>query len=64
MDHEDTMLVKRRLPDRRRGETNWARVDALTDQEIEAAVADDPDAPPLLDEEFWASAELVVPAGR
>jgi uncharacterized protein (DUF4415 family) len=39
-------------------------VDALTDEEIEAAVAADPDAPPLLDEEFWANAQLVMPAGR
>jgi len=64
MKDEDTTLVRRRLADRRRGETEWARVDALTDQEIEAAVAEDPDAAPLLNEEFWANAELVIPAGR
>lgn len=56
-------ITTRRLEDRRRGETDWARVDALTDAEIEAAVAEDPDAAPLLDEEFWKSAELVMPAG-
>jgi uncharacterized protein (DUF4415 family) len=33
----------------------------LTDAEIEAAVRDDPDAPPLVDEEWFASATLVMP---
>ncbi|MDP9348935.1 MAG: BrnA antitoxin family protein [Gemmatimonadota bacterium] len=64
MSKETTTTVKRRLGDRRRGETDWDRVDALTDQEIEAAVADDADAAPLLDEEFWKGAELVMPDGK
>lgn len=64
MSDETSRIVRRRLADRRRGETDWARLDALTDEEIEAAVAADPDAPPLLDEEFWANAQLVMPAGR
>jgi hypothetical protein len=64
MEHDDSTLVRRRLADRRSGETDWGRVDALTDREIEAAVADDPDAAPGLDEEFWADAELVTPPGR
>jgi hypothetical protein len=64
MEHKESTLVKRRLSDKRGGETDWARVDALTDQEIQVAVADDPDAAPLMDEEFWANAELVNPAGR
>ena len=41
--------------------TDWARVDALTDEEIKAAVRDDPDAPPIVDEEWFASATLVMP---
>ena len=41
--------------------TDWARVDALTDEEIEAAVRDDPDAPPIVDEAWFASATLVMP---
>lgn len=53
-------IVRRRLEDRRRGSTDWAREDALTDAEIEAAVADDPDAASLLDEEFFRAAELVI----
>lgn len=64
MSKETTTTVKRRLGDRRRGATDWERVDALTDQEIEAAVAGDADAAPLLDEEFWKGAELVMPAGK
>ncbi len=45
-----------------RGKTDWARVDALTDAEIEAAVRDDPDAVPL--DIDWSKAELVVPANK
>jgi uncharacterized protein (DUF4415 family) len=47
-------------PDRR-PRTDWARVDALTDEEIEAAVRDDPDAPPIVDDDWFASATLVMP---
>lgn len=46
----------RNLP---RGKTDWAKVDALTDEDIARAVADDPDAAPLdLD---WSKAVLVYP---
>jgi uncharacterized protein (DUF4415 family) len=38
-------------------------VDALTDEQIEAAIKGDPDAVPLLDDDFWANAELVLPEG-
>jgi len=41
--------------------TDGSRVDALTDEEIEAAVRDDPDAPPIVDAEWFASATLVMP---
>ncbi len=64
MKRDATTTVRRRLGDERQGETDWARVDALSDQEIEAAVADDPDAAPLLDDTFWANAEMVIPSGR
>jgi uncharacterized protein (DUF4415 family) len=45
-----------------RGEsqTDWARVDALTDAEIEAAMRDDPDWKDLMDVD-WSKAERVVP---
>lgn len=44
-------------PDR----TDWDRVNALTDSEIERAVAEDPDAAPMLDEDWFHSATVVVP---
>jgi uncharacterized protein (DUF4415 family) len=44
-----------------RPRTDWARVDALTDEEIEAAVRDDPDAAPIVDAEWFAGATLVMP---
>ena len=41
------------------GKTDWAAVDALTDEEIEQAVRRDPDAVPL---DFdWSKAVLVMP---
>jgi uncharacterized protein (DUF4415 family) len=44
------------------GETDWDRVRALTDEDIAAAVADDPDAAPIdLD---WSEAEVVIPPAK
>jgi hypothetical protein len=42
-------------------QTDRACFDAPTDEEIEAAARDDPDAPPIVDEEWFASAKLVMP---
>ncbi|MGH7814002.1 MAG: BrnA antitoxin family protein [Candidatus Binataceae bacterium] len=44
-----------------RGETDWARVDALTDEEIEEAARSDPDAAPIADAEWFKNARLVMP---
>jgi uncharacterized protein (DUF4415 family) len=44
-----------------RPRTDWARVDALTDQDIAAAIRDDPDAAPELDAEWFKTATLVMP---
>ena len=41
-------------------ETDWERVDALTDEDIDAAAASDPDAPPT-DTDFWKDATVVMP---
>jgi uncharacterized protein (DUF4415 family) len=46
---------------RHRGKTDWARVHALTDREIEEAIASDPDAAPILDAEWFRNATLVMP---
>ncbi len=43
-------------------ETDYARLDAMTDDDIADAVADDPDAAPLdLD---WTQARLTLPPGK
>ena len=50
-------IVSRDFP--RKGKTDWARVDALTDEDIARAVANDPDAVPI---DFdWSDAVLVIP---
>ena len=49
--------VSRPLRDR----TDWARVLATTDEEIEQSIKDDPDVAPLLDEEWFRTAKLVMP---
>ena len=41
--------------------TDWAKVDALTDEDIARAVESDPDAAPLLDDEWFRTARLVMP---
>jgi uncharacterized protein (DUF4415 family) len=42
-------------------QTDWTAFDALTDEDIAAAIRDDPDAAPELDEEWFATATLVLP---
>jgi uncharacterized protein (DUF4415 family) len=50
-------IVSRDSPSR--GKTDWAALAALTDEEIEEAVRNDPDAVPL---DFnWSDAVLVIP---
>jgi uncharacterized protein (DUF4415 family) len=55
-------IVTRKWGDRRKGTTDWARVDALTDEDIARAVANDPDAAPL--DIDWSDAVLVIPAKK
>lgn len=43
---------------------DWTEFDALTDEEIEAAVRADPDAPPIVDEEWFKGATLVLPKSK
>ena len=52
-------IIKRKWGERRKGKTDWAAVDALTDKEIEQAVRNDPDAVPL--DVDWSEAVLVIP---
>jgi uncharacterized protein (DUF4415 family) len=55
-------IVTRKWGDRRRGKTDWARVDKLTDEDIARAVASDPDAAPI--DIDWSDADLVIPARK
>ncbi len=54
-------IVTQSANSHRRGKTDWARVDALSDREIEEAVKNDPDAAPILDEQWFKKAALVMP---
>ena len=54
-------IVRRSGPDRSKDTTDWAAVKALTDEEIDRAIAEDPDAAPILDEEWFRTAEVVLP---
>jgi len=45
-----------------KGETDYARLDAMTDEDIAKAVAEDPDAAPI--DADWSEASLVVPPGK
>jgi len=54
-------IVRRTLKSRRPGKTDWKRVDALTDEEIERAVREDPDAAPIVDRDWFRTARLVLP---
>lgn len=57
---ENITVVSRNAPIK--GKTDWARFDALTDEEIAEAVANDPDAVPIdLD---WSDAVVVVPSKK
>ena len=47
------------LPD----ETDWERVDVLTDEDIDAAASSDPDDPPT-DASFWKDATVVMPENK
>jgi uncharacterized protein (DUF4415 family) len=55
-------IVRRSANQLKRGDTDWARVDALTDEDIDKAIAEDPDAAPILDEEWFKGAVLMIPA--
>ena len=56
-------IVTRKWGARRKGKTDWARFDAMTDAEIEAAIADDPDWSEFKDID-WSDAVLVMPARK
>ena len=57
MKDKNTAVVSKHDP--RKGKTDWAYITSLTDDEIAAAVASDPDAAPL--DIDWSDAVPVVP---
>jgi uncharacterized protein (DUF4415 family) len=59
---KDERIVRYSLENLPKGQTDWKRVDKLTDEEIEAAIRDDPDAAPICDEQWFEKAQLVIPA--
>jgi uncharacterized protein (DUF4415 family) len=59
---ENITRVSRNEARRLKGETDYARLDAMTDGDIAKAVADDPDAPPP--DIDWTKARLVIPPGK
>jgi uncharacterized protein (DUF4415 family) len=54
-------LKRKSAPASRKHVMDWARFDAITDEEIEASVRDDPDAPPIVADEWFRTATLVMP---
>ncbi|HOE10426.1 MAG TPA: BrnA antitoxin family protein [bacterium] len=43
------------------GKTDWQRVSKQTDREIEEAIRSDPDAAPLLNDDWYKKAQIVWP---
>ena len=54
-------IVRRSRSGRPRGKTDWRRVDALSDRELEGAAKADPDAAPILSKEWFRTAQVVLP---
>ena len=61
---KDDASTKKSQTEKARPRTDWERVNALTDEEIDAAIRDDPDAAPELDDEWFATATLVMPTPK
>ena len=57
-------IVRMSLNDLKPGRTDWQALEALTDEDIERAIAEDPDAAPILDADWFRNAELVIPAAK
>jgi uncharacterized protein (DUF4415 family) len=59
MKEKNITIVSRNAP-RRKGKTDWERLRNLTDEEIEASIANDPDWQEFKDID-WSKAVLVIP---
>lgn len=49
------------MSDHPKNSTDWARVDAMTDEDIAAQIADDPDVAPECDAAWFRRARWVYP---
>ena len=56
--------VRRSLASPRTRKTDWSRFDAMTDADVEAAAERDPDAAPLVDEDWFKNAQVSEPATK
>jgi hypothetical protein len=56
-------IVKCTLCDTHDDKTDWERVKAMTEEQIDEAARSDPDAQPT-DEAFWEDAVLVMPGPK
>jgi uncharacterized protein (DUF4415 family) len=56
-------IVRRTLGDVRDDQTDWPRVLAMTEEELDAAARSDPDAQPTTEED-WAEAVLILPGPK
>jgi uncharacterized protein (DUF4415 family) len=61
---ERLICVSKDASKQKPAQIDWSRFDAITDEEIEASVRDDPDAPPIVDDDWFASATLVIPTPK
>jgi uncharacterized protein (DUF4415 family) len=59
---KERRIIARSKNEPRKGKTDWEALDQLSDEEISAAVADDPDAAPL--DVDWSDAELNIPPSK
>jgi uncharacterized protein (DUF4415 family) len=59
---KERRIITRSKDKPRKGKTDWEALDRLSDEEIVAAVADDPDAAPL--DVDWSDAELNIPPSK
>ncbi len=59
---KDEHIVRRSAEQLKGGDSDWDRVRRLTDEEIDAAIASDPDAAPVADDDWFRQAVVGVPA--
>jgi uncharacterized protein (DUF4415 family) len=56
--------IARRSRNSKAPRIDWRRIDGITDEQIAAAVASDPDAAPLIGPDWIKKARLVAPADK